>query len=135
MSERAIHAKSVTEGNIKDLCTLITLSNFMMTFETLGNKGEVDGNEKPYIAPECQSIRNLTDYKSTSVQVPQSSMRLYGEVFLLLLSLLLLREQTSQVMSLRLNSANRFAGKSQIKLTIGRTLRKVNDSCWRRISR
>jgi len=60
LSDPAIHAQTVTESNIRDLCTLINLSVLYDDIETLGNKAEIDETYKPHIAPEYQTIRDLT---------------------------------------------------------------------------
>jgi hypothetical protein len=65
LSEPAIHLKSVTQSNIRDLCTLITLSVLYDAVETLGSKTELDTNNKPYIAQEYQSIRDFTGLEIT----------------------------------------------------------------------
>lgn len=63
LSDNAVHAKSVTKSNLRDLCTLLSLSVLYDEVETLGNKGEFDEGSKPYIAPEYKSIQELTGLK------------------------------------------------------------------------
>src|SRR5215831_15878454 len=48
------------ESNIRDLCTLITLSMLYDELETLGHKDELDGHSKPHIAEGYARIRELT---------------------------------------------------------------------------
>ena len=63
LSEEAVRAGAVTHSNIRDLCTLITLSMLYDEIETLGNKAELEEDCKPYIAAEYQSICDLTGLK------------------------------------------------------------------------
>lgn len=60
LSEQTIRSAGVTHSNIRDLCTLITLSVLYDDVETLGSKAELSKDSKPNIAPEYEKIRDLT---------------------------------------------------------------------------
>ena len=60
LSEEAIQKKRVTESNLADLCTLITLSMLYERVETLGSREELDKWNKPNLVEGYDSIRELT---------------------------------------------------------------------------
>lgn len=60
LSESAVREQRVTESNLRDLCTLITLSVLYDQIETLGNTKELDTSSKPHIAVGYDAIRDMT---------------------------------------------------------------------------
>src|SRR5690348_3684620 len=60
LSESAVHEGHVTESNLRDLCTLITLSVLYDEIETLGSANELDKFNKPDIARGYDAIRAMT---------------------------------------------------------------------------
>lgn len=53
-------ADGVTDSNLRDLCTLITISVLYDDVETLGSVAELHEDQKPYISPQYQSILERT---------------------------------------------------------------------------
>jgi len=60
LSEEAIQNNKVTKSNLRDLCTLLSLSVLYDKLETLGNKRELDDRNKPYIATEYKWLQQFT---------------------------------------------------------------------------
>src|SRR5262249_54090396 len=56
----AVQEGHVTESNLRDLRTLITLSVFFDEIDTLGNANELDKSNKPDIAKGYDAIREMT---------------------------------------------------------------------------
>jgi hypothetical protein len=52
----AIERNRVRQSNVRDLCTLITLSVLYDTLETLGHKSELNPDRKPHLAEKYQAF-------------------------------------------------------------------------------
>ena len=50
----------MTDSNLRDLCTLVTISVLYDDVETLGSDAELHEGQKPYISPQYQSIHERT---------------------------------------------------------------------------
>ena len=60
LDDKIVRKNDVRESNVRDLCTLITMSILYDTIETLGNERELRPSHKPRIAEEYAAVSSMT---------------------------------------------------------------------------